>query len=285
MKFLVLGSTGMAGHTVSLYLHERGHDVTTFSTSNHGNYNNIIGDAMDRDLIVSILKNGCYDVVVNCIGLLNKECDRVPSKAIYLNSYLPHLIADTLSEMSTRLFHLSTDCVFSGKLGPYHENSFRDGEKIYDKSKALGEVEDNKNITFRTSIIGPDMKQEGIGLFNWFMRQDTFINGYTKAKWTGVTTITLAKAIEAAATSSITGIYNLVNNESISKFELLRLLNKYMRNDTIEILPSEEVNLNKSLINNRTDFSFQVPSYEQMIIEMSAWILNHRQLYPHYDVE
>ena len=28
MKILVLGATGMAGHTISIYLSEAGHDVT-----------------------------------------------------------------------------------------------------------------------------------------------------------------------------------------------------------------------------------------------------------------
>ncbi|HZH59460.1 MAG TPA: NAD-dependent epimerase/dehydratase family protein, partial [Metabacillus sp.] len=31
MKYLILGATGMAGHTISLYLHESGYEVTTFS--------------------------------------------------------------------------------------------------------------------------------------------------------------------------------------------------------------------------------------------------------------
>ena len=31
MRFLVLGASGMAGHTVSIYLKERGHHVAGFS--------------------------------------------------------------------------------------------------------------------------------------------------------------------------------------------------------------------------------------------------------------
>jgi len=171
---------------------------------------------------------------------------------------------------------------FSGKAGPYSENSFRDGETFYDRTKALGEVEDKKNLIFRNSIVGPDMKENGIGLFNWFMKQNDTINGYIKAIWTGVTTLTLAKAMERAVTENLAGIYNLVNNKSISKFDLLGLFNKYMRDDEILIKPSEAVNLNKSLINNRKDFSFVVPSYEQMVIEMKEWIYSHKELYPHY---
>jgi dTDP-4-dehydrorhamnose reductase len=282
MKFLVLGATGMAGHTISLYLHEQGHDVTTFSKSAFPYCANINGDATDQAFMMSMLKEREYEVVINCIGVLNQVCDTKPSRAIYLNSYLPHLIADALRNTRTKLIHMSTDCVFSGKSGPYNEKSLRDGETFYDRTKALGEVEDDKNLTFRNSIVGPDMNKNGIGLFNWFMKQRDYVNGFTKALWTGVSTLTLAKAMEMAAAEELTGIFNLVNNESISKFELLRLFNKHMRDETVTILPSDKVNLNKSLVNNRKDFSFEVPSYEQMVIEMKGWICNHKELYPHY---
>jgi len=282
MKFLVLGATGMAGHTISLYLHEKGHDVTAFSTTPFPFCKNINGDAMDKAFVTSMLQEGRYDVVINCIGILNKACDKEPSKAVYLNSYLPHSIADTLRDTNTKLIHMSTDCVFSGKSGLYNEKSFRDGETFYDRTKALGEVEDDKNLTFRNSIIGPDMKENGIGLFNWFMKQNGTINGYTKAIWTGVTTLTLAKAMERAAIEGLTGIYNLVNNKSISKFDLLKLFNQHMKADTVSILPSDSVNIDKSLVNNRKDFSFEVPDYEQMVIEMKEWIDTHKELYHYY---
>lgn len=282
IRFLVLGATGMAGHTISLYLQERGHDVIAFSRKPFPYCKKLNGDVMDKSFLISMLYKGDFDIVINCIGVLNQVCDREPSRAVYLNSYLPHLIADTLKNTKTKLIHMSTDCVFSGKLGAYNENSTRDGETFYDRTKALGEVEDDKNLTFRNSIIGPDIKENGIGLFNWFMKQNGTINGYTKAIWTGVTTLTLAKAMERAAIDNLTGIYNLVNNKNISKFDLLMLFNKYMRNEIVSILPSNKVNLNKSLVNNREDFSFEVPSYEQMVIEMKEWIYNHRDLYPHY---
>lgn len=282
MKFLILGATGMAGHTIAIYLQEQGHDVTAFSKNKFPYCKNINGDATDKDLLRDILIKNNYDVVVNCIGVLNTDCDREPSRAVYLNSYLPHFISDTLQNTSTKLIHMSTDCVFSGKLGSYDENSFKDGETFYDRTKALGEVVDSKNLTFRNSIIGPDIKENGIGLFNWFMKQSGTINGYTKAIWTGVTTLTLAKAMEKAATENLTGLYNLVNNDSITKFDLLKLFNKHIKNSSLTIEPSESINLNKSLVNTRKDFSFIVPSYEEMVIDMKEWIYNHKELYPHY---
>lgn len=282
IKFLVLGATGMAGHTITLYLQEQGYDVTAFTKRSFPYCKNINGDAMDKEVLISILQESDYTAVINCIGVLNQACDRELSRAVYLNSYLPHLIADTLRNSKTKLIHLSTDCVFSGKTGGYNENSLRDGETFYDRTKAMGEVEDSKNLTFRNSIIGPDLNENGIGLFNWFMKQSGTINGYSKAIWTGVTTLTLAKAIERAVIEDLTGIYNLVNNNNISKLKLLELFNKHMRDNMINIIPNESIYVNKSLINNRNDFSFKVSSYEQMVIEMKEWIYSHKKLYPYY---
>ncbi len=114
------------------------------------------------------------------------------------------------------------------------------------------------------------------------MKQEGQVNGFTKAIWTGVTTLTLAKAMERALEENLTGLYNLVNNEKISKFDLLKLFNKHMKDDALTILPSDKVSVDKSLINNRNDLSLTVPSYEEMVIDMKEWIKNHKELYPHY---
>ena len=282
MRVLVLGAIGMAGHTVALYFNEQGHDVTAYSVKPFPFVRNIIGNAFEMDKFQAMLLDDSYDLVINCIGILNQTAEDNQAMAVYLNSYLPHLIADTLKKTSTKLIHMSTDCVFAGNTGPYIEDAFRDGRTFYDRSKALGEIEDSKNLTFRNSIIGLDMNAEGIGLFNWFMKQQNTVNGYTKAMWTGVTTLTLAKAMEKAAKENITGIYNLVNNQNISKYDLLCLFNKYFRNNELEIIPSDSLNLDKTLIRTRNDFSFVVPSYEQQIIEMKEWLDVHAELYPHY---
>jgi len=282
MKLLVLGATGMAGHTITLYLNEAGHDVTAFSRSKFSYCNNIIGDARDLDLLGAIVEDGNYDAVINAIGVLSDEAEINKSLAVLLNSHLPHFLSDFTKAMKTRIIHMSTDCVFSGKTGGYSENSFRDGETFYDRSKALGELENNKDLTFRTSIIGPDSNEDGIGLFNWFMKQEKNISGFKKAIWSGVTTLTLAKAMEKAIDEELTGLYHLVNNEKLSKYDLLKMFNWYFKGAAIIIEPSDKVILDKSLVNNRADFMFKVPGYEDMIVDMKEWIEKHRDLYPHY---
>ena len=177
---------------------------------------------------------------------------------------------------------MSTDCVFSGKKGQYAENDFKDGDTYYDRTKALGELDDCKNVTFRNSIVGPDLNPNGIGLFNWFMHQNSDIKGFKKVLWTGQTTLQLAKTMEQASYSNVTGLFNMVPSKPISKYDLLQLFNKYMRNSKININVDEINVCDKSLIRTNYSWDFIVPDYEQMVKEMAEWINEHKEFYSHY---
>lgn len=285
MKFLVLGCNGMAGHQISLYLQEQGHDVTGFALEKSKHLNkSIAGDATDFPSLKKIIQEGKYDTVINCIGILNQFAESNHALATLLNSYLPHFVAHAANEVGAQVIHMSTDCVFSGKRGQYTEDDMPDGTTFYDRSKALGELNDDKNITLRNSIVGPDINERGIGLLNWFMHQSGEINGYTKALWTGQTTLQLAKTMEAAALERATGLYNTVPDTNISKYELVKLFNKYLRNNTLTIHPIDGVNADKSLKRTRFDFAYHIPDYETMVAEAARWIFNHKSLYPHYNL-
>lgn len=283
MKFLVLGAGGMAGHVIALYLRERGNSVSTLSARNPLDSQTILMDINDRERLIKVLDAGDYDVIVNCIGLLVRQSEENKDKAVYINSYFPHLLETHFKDTKTKLIHLSTDCVFSGKNPPYKEDSPYDGELFYDRSKALGELINAKDLTFRMSIIGPDMHPEGIGLFNWFIQQEGEINGYTKAIWNGVTTIELARAITEAIDQDLTGLYHLVPAASISKYDLLQLFKSTFQRADISIRAVDGVTLDKTLVNTRNDFNYQVNDYPAMIKTMKEWILAHPTLYRHYE--
>lgn len=285
MKFLVLGCNGMAGHTISLYLKEKGHEVIGFDRTKSQYIDSFSGDARDTEYLRKNILSGNYDSIINCIGILNQYAEQNKALATFLNSYFPHFLVETTLDTNTQVIQMSTDCVFSGKRGEYTEADFRDGETFYDRSKALGEIDDNKNITLRNSIVGPDINPQGIGLLNWFLQQDGVINGYTKAMWTGQTTLQLAKTMEAAAISKAHGLYNTVPDHSVSKFVLLKLFNHYLKQDALVINPVEGINLDKSLKRTRFDFNYIIPDYETMIAEMAQWILAHREMYPHYNLK
>lgn len=286
MKFLVLGCNGMAGHIISVYLKEQGHTVVGFARAKSAFVPTIIGNASNFELLRGIINAGNYDAIINAIGLLNQFAEKNHGAASLLNGCLPHFLAEATEGTSTQIIHMSTDCVFSGKTGHYTEESLPDGATFYDRSKAMGELNDGKNLTLRNSIVGPDIKAAGIGLLNWFMQQPgPTVNGFTGAIWTGQTTLQLAKTMEAAAKERAVGLINAVPSTSITKFELLGLFNKYLRGGELTINPIDGVTADKSLIRTNFDFSYIIPDYETMVAEMAEWMKSHRALYPHYNIK
>lgn len=285
MRFLVLGASGMAGHTIALYLKESGHRVSGFSRRPVSFLDaQVNGDAANRALLREAIEEGEPDVVVNCIGVLNQFAEADPEAAKWLNGALPHYLADACKGTRTRVFHMSTDCVFAGNGGPYTEESVPDGESVYDRTKAAGELRDGRNMTFRNSIVGPDMNPAGIGLLNWFMQQPGHVRGWTRAMWTGLTTLELAKAMEAAALEGAYGLVNMVPEGNISKFELLRLFNRELRGGAVEVVPDDAVALDKTLARTNFSCSYMPAPYEVQVAELAEWVRAHRELYPHYEL-
>ena len=102
--------------------------------------------------------------------------------------------------------------------------------------------------------------------------------------WTGQTTLQLAKTMEAAAKEKAHGLYNMVPSTDISKCDLLRLFNKYIRKEKISIIPVDKMAADKSLKRTRWNFGYTIPDYETMIAELADWMRAHKNLYPHYDL-
>ncbi len=275
MNILVLGDDGMLGHVVKLYFKEKGHDVKGTSLTAGSNYQfDVMKNINDLEKFVADFKPA---VIINCIGILNKVAEDNKPLAVMANSYLPHYADEICRKNGVKFIHVSTDCVFDGKKGKYNEDSFKDATSFYGQSKALGEVDNDSSLTLRTSIVGPDKNENGIGLFQWFMNQQDETNGFDKVIWTGVTTIEFAKCMEKAIQNNLTGLRHAVNNQEIDKCSLLNLFKKHF-NKNIKITPKSDYVSNKSLV-RVTDFDFNIPSYDQMVKEMSEWVTEHEDLY------
>ncbi len=284
MKILVLGAGGMAGHVVSTFLREKGYEVDTLSGRNKLDDKTYLVDVTDNSKLEAFLISNSYDVIVNCIGMLVKQSEERKDLAVYLNAYLPHQLEEHFKDTKTKIIHISSDGVFSGQNSPYIESSATDTTGWYGKTKALGEINNGKDLTFRMSIIGPDYRKDGSSLFNWFMGESGDVTGFSKVMWNGITTIELAKAIDAAIEQNLSGIFNLVPKNSISKFNLLKLIKKEFELDNVSLKKSEARVFDASISSKRKDFNYEIASYPQMIKELRDWVEEHPRLYKHYGI-
>ena len=284
-KILVIGIRGMAGHMLYNYFTEsKLYDVYGLARNIETSPQLFNIDVSDTAQLQSLFNEHQFNYVVNCIGILNKDAEDYPSKAIWFNSYFPHYLEEITKETKTKIIHISTDCVFSGKEGGYTENDFKNGVGFYAQSKALGEVVNNKDVTIRTSIIGPELNQNGIGLFHWFMSQpdETRLKGFTKAFWSGLTTLELAKVVLEIIDQNISGLIQVAPTAKIDKYSLISLFNTIYKNGKMTIEAKEDYYVDKSLVSIRTDFGYQVANYKNMLESQKDWILKHYGIYSHY---
>jgi dTDP-4-dehydrorhamnose reductase len=281
-KILIVGSKGMAGHVVYQYLQALGRYIVEDISRDNSLFNPTYTlDVTDFDNLGAVIRQAAPQYIINCIGILNQEAESHPDKAILINSYLPHCLAKTANSIQAKLIHISTDCVFNGNKGGYKETDIKDGIGFYAQSKALGEVTYTPHLTVRTSIIGPELKGNGIGLFDWFMKQQGEIKGYTRAFWTGVTTLELAKAIPEIIKQDLNGLIHLVNDEKISKYDLLDIFNTVFERP-VQIVPFADYQVDKSLVNTSKAFDYKVPDYSGMVEELKMWMLNNKSIYQKY---
>lgn len=272
MKILVLGGKGMAGHMITSYLRKNPTYHVYYTSRDQHEKDGIYLDVTNTTKLEEVIDHLKPEVTINCIGILNDHASRDIKLAFQVNSLLPHQLTKLVERINGRLIHISTDCVFLGTKGGYSESDTPDGTSFYAQSKQLGEILSDEHLTVRTSIIGPELKEDGIGLFLWFMKQTGVIKGYQKVYWNGVTTLELAKAIEAMIKHDVTGLYHLASVERISKYRLLNLIQQIFRKTDVDIIPDSEIVLDRTLVNTRTDFIHQIPSYEEMLLELREWM-------------
>ena len=112
-KVLVTGSTGMLGYAVSEYFIFRGYDVIKLTRKEFD-----IG-VEPHENFIPFLKD--IDIVVNCAGLIKPTIGKNPIEhALRINSIFPRNLAKMTSERDIKCFHITTDCVYSGKKGNYN---------------------------------------------------------------------------------------------------------------------------------------------------------------------
>ena len=279
MKILVLGSTGMLGHIVSHYFSKSDkYKLYSLSRKSNNKINSFECDVKDLSKLENIIKTTKPTVIVNCIGLLITDTEKSIENAKYINSFFPKHLVELSKKYDYKVIHISTDCVFSGTKGLYNEYSIKDAIDGYGITKSKGEIDAPGHLTIRTSIIGPDLKKNGTGLFQWIMNQKGEVKGFDNVKWTGVTTIELSKAIEFAILNSIDGIWNLTNENPISKYDLLNMLINAFNLSKVHLVKDFTNTSNKSLISIRK-INYQVPSYEKMIIELKEYFDSNIDLY------
>ena len=281
MRLLILGGSGMLGHQLWRGLHAQ-HDtwvtlrrpVADFAVHNLFDEAKAIqfDDITDDTALERALGQAKPEAVINCVGLI-KQRDEASDEALTLrvNAEFPHRLAKRCGEAGARLIHFSTDCIFAGTKGNYTESDPSDAADLYGQSKHQGEVADAHSVTLRTSVIGHELGTN-LALLDWFLSQRfQAINGYTKAIYSGFTTLEMARIVDRILTqhTDLSGVWH-VASEPISKFALLQLCREKLGWEGV-IEPNDEFVCDRSLNADRFNQAtgYTPPSWEAMISELA----------------
>ncbi|MGW8465479.1 dTDP-4-dehydrorhamnose reductase family protein [Pseudomonas sp. CLCA07] len=283
MRVLVLGATGMLGNAVFKVLSSssalsvigtvrNAKAIDSFDSKVKGNLISGV-DVLDQDSLVDVFERSKPDVVINCIGLIKQlSSAKDPLSVLPINAMLPHRLAKLCALVGSRLVHISTDCVFSGRKGMYKENDVSDAEDLYGKSKYIGEIVDQSHVvTLRTSIIGHELNSQS-SLIDWFLSQSGSVKGFSKAVFSGLPTVELARVILdfVIPQPALQGLYH-VSAEPIDKLTLLRHVAKIYQKE-ISIDPDEQLQIDRSLDSSRfrTATGYAPPQWPDLIEAMRA---------------
>ncbi len=290
-KVLILGSTGMLGSALYSVLKDDYNLVLTARDTNkiklleeaYGDtdkhtYIGFDAEKVYQDFVTKKGHQGPYlmsfleragdvDYVINAIGVTIPFSLENPALTFFINGALPHILADTFG---SKLIHITTDCVYSGKDGyPYDERAPKTPVDIYGLSKSIGEP--TNCLTIRTSIIGKELEGH-TGFLDWFLQQENKeITGFAEHYWNGVTTKEFAKLcdkiISNPDTYPKTGIYHIFST-TVSKYEmLLKLKDKFKINRII--LEDHDNKLNRTMASvHDLNTNLGILSFDQMIDEL-----------------
>ena len=282
-NLLLLGVNGMLGHTLFKYFFNS-NKVNTYGllrnkqklSNNKFLFTNKNINVIEFDKVEQIIEKLILwdiNILINCVGVVKQNRNAFdPLESIKFNALFPHELNFLLNKMNIRLIHISTDCVFSGNKGFYDESDISDTNDLYGRSKFLGELTQSKAITLRTSFIGNELSTKQ-GLLSWFLNQKGTIRGFSKAIYSGVTTVELAKIIEKyiLPNENLKGLYH-VSAEPINKFDLLSIINEVYAKD-IKILKDETYKINRSLDSTkfREATGFKPSKWYKVIEEMKEF--------------
>jgi dTDP-4-dehydrorhamnose reductase len=239
---LVVGGTGMLG---SICVQQLRDDpllqVDSTGRDTSGEWQ--IDVYQDPSRLWSLLRRRRYDLVINGIGVLRAAMSGgavSAREASYVNATFPHELAGCAAELGSRVVHVSTDAVFSGRIGaPYDEGARPNPEDRYGASKWAGEPDSPAALTIRCSIVGRHHARPA-GLIDWILGRPSgsHVQGFTDYRWTPATTFQVARFVARLAdrTSfdrlrSLSPVVHFAPNPPLTKWAMIDMLRTIARPD------------------------------------------------------
>lgn len=232
MRVLLLGATGHLGS----HLAERLSPVFSVAIADRV-------DVTNERSLGRIIDDASPTVVVNAIGA-PPDADLATLRAV--NAEFPRRLAAIAAARGTRVIHVSSDAVFSGRRGNYAEDDTVDPIDDYGRSKHAGELPP-PHLTIRTSFFGRNHR--GTGLVEWLARQRGTVSGFEDYWFTGMSAALVAELMVDAIGAELEGVWH-VGGDPVNKYELLAAVADHLGLD-VEVKPVRHGAVDRTLESSR----------------------------------
>ena len=186
--------------------------------------------------IKDILEKFKISILINCVGLTNVEkCETNHSESEYLNSIVPLLLAKACIAVNVKLIHISTDHIFDGRKSFYRELDNPNPLNQYAKSKLMGEnnvLKENKSsLIIRTNFFGngPNYRKSFSDEIRLKTNANLNIYLFDDVFYTPIIINEFSRIIKLLLLKNKKGIYNVVSNERITKYQFGMMLEKNLK--------------------------------------------------------
>ena len=282
MNVLILGSTGVLGSTLELFLKDKKLKLSFISRKKNLKHHKYLNNFSNYKKLKKIISEIKPKIIINCIGItkFHKDYDDIEATKL-INTKLPIILSKYCLKNKIYFLHISTDCVFLGNKGNYLDISKKDAKDLYGLTKNNGEVKNEFSSTIRTSFIGPE-KNSNKSLFNWFLNEKHQVNGYSRAFFSGLTSVELSKIIYKYFIMK-NDFYNQIINiggKKISKYHLLKKI-KIIFNKEIKIKNYSNFKIDRSLNSSRFRklSKYKLPKWDYLINELKLFMKKNNYKY------
>ena len=226
-RVLVLGGTGFLGSYFVSSLGERAiaHTAKALYPETEINFQTMIFQKNQMDEIKVFLKKQNCGTIINCTALADIEkCESNPELAYWINCELPGLLSSISKSLDSKFVHISTDAVFDGSTSFRTEYDNPSPLSVYGKSKWDGEQlvlgSNPQSIVARVNFFGQSNNKPS--LFNFFfdnLISRRSVSGFTDVYFTPLYANDLVNVIMELLDLKASGLWHIVSNERISKFD------------------------------------------------------------------
>jgi dTDP-4-dehydrorhamnose reductase len=181
-------------------------------------------------------------IVIHTAGLTSVEkCENNPDLAFHINVELSTMVANVTKRLDIRLVHISTDHLFEGNVSMLSEGEPRQAVNVYGRTKAMAEsrIEEinPEALIIRTNFYawGTSYRKSFSDFIIESLRNKKPLNLFDDVYYTPILAENLINTVHELLKKNEKGIFNIVSDDRISKYDF-------------GILIAEEFGLDKSYI-------------------------------------